>query len=91
MAGRATRGHADAFGTDDRETLDHAAVSADPWQVLQVSPGASQEEIHAAYKQLLFKYHPDRVAHLGDEFQRLAHHKTLAIQQAYAMLTHRNT
>lgn len=63
--------------------------SANPWHVLELSPGASGDEIAAAYKAQLLKYHPDRVAHLGDEFQRLAHHKTLEIQQAYTRLTRR--
>lgn len=58
----------------------------DPWQVLQLEPGASPEEIHAAYKAQLLKYHPDRVSHLGDELQQLAHRKTLAIRQAYTIL-----
>ena len=60
--------------------------SEDPWQVLEIKPGASQEEIRAAYKVQLLKYHPDRVAHLGEEFQHLAYSKTLAIQQAYTTL-----
>ena len=62
------------------------AKSLDPWEVLELEPGASSEEIQAAYKAQLLKYHPDRVSHLGDEFQRLAHNKTLAIRQAYTIL-----
>lgn len=62
------------------------AKSLDPWEVLELEPGASSEEIQAAYKAQLLKYHPDRVSHLGDEFQRLAHSKTLAIRQAYTIL-----
>lgn len=62
------------------------AEPLDPWQVLQLEPGASLEEIDAAYKAQLLKYHPDRVSHLGDEFQQLAHRKTLAIRQAYIIL-----
>jgi Protein of unknown function (DUF1232)/DnaJ domain len=65
------------------------AGAANPWQVLELSPGASDDEIVAAYKAQLLRYHPDRVAHLGDEFQRLAHRKTLEIQQAYTRLTRR--
>jgi len=65
------------------------AGAANPWQVLELSPGASDDEIAAAYKAQLLRYHPDRVAHLGDEFQRLAHRKTLEIQQAYTRLTRR--
>jgi DnaJ-domain-containing protein 1 len=29
------------------------------------------------------EYHPDKVAHLGEELQKLAHDKALEIQQAY--------
>jgi uncharacterized membrane protein YkvA (DUF1232 family) len=74
------------------ETTENAHGGADPvapetpWQVLHIAPGASPEQIHAAYIQQLLKYHPDRVAHLGEEFQRLAHRKTLAITHAYALL-----
>lgn len=32
----------------------------DPYQVLQVAPGAEQEVITAAYRALAMKYHPDR-------------------------------
>ncbi|MGE3541846.1 MAG: DUF1232 domain-containing protein [Candidatus Tectimicrobiota bacterium] len=56
------------------------------WEILQITPGATQGEIHTAYKTLLMKYHPDRVAHLGEEFQQLAHRRTVEIQQAYAQL-----
>jgi hypothetical protein len=66
------------------------AEATNPWQVLDLSPGASNDEIAAAYKAQLLRYHPDRVAHLGDEFQRLAHRKTLEIQQAYTRLTRRH-
>lgn len=64
-----------------------AATAFDPWAVLHIQSGASQAEIQAAYKTLLKKYHPDRVAHLGEEFQALAHQKLFVIQKAYAMLT----
>ena len=62
------------------------AEALDPWQVLHLEPGASPAEVDAAYKAQLLKYHPDRVSHLGDEFQQLAHRKTLAIRQAYTIL-----
>jgi hypothetical protein len=71
------------------QELKHPPSLAYAWfiaTVLQITPGASPEEIHAAYTQQLLKYHPDRVAHLGEEFQRLAHRKTQAINHAYALL-----
>ncbi len=58
----------------------------DPHTLLDVSPTASPEEIKTAYKRAIARYHPDKVAHLGKEFQELAHKKLLAIQQAYETL-----
>ena len=58
----------------------------DPYTLLDVSPQASPEEIKAAYRRAVARYHPDKVAHLGREFQELAHGKLLAIQQAYEIL-----
>src|SRR4026209_2826036 len=34
--------------------------SVDPYQVLQVLPSAEQEVLHAAFRALAMKYHPDR-------------------------------
>ena len=59
---------------------------SDPHTVLGVPRSASQEEIRAAYRARMREYHPDRVAHLGEELQRLAHRKTLEIQRAYERL-----
>lgn len=58
----------------------------DPYAILGVSRNATQEEIKAAYRRAVAKYHPDKVAHLGQEFQELAHQKLLAIQRAYETL-----
>lgn len=58
----------------------------DPYALLEVSPQATPHEIKAAYKRAVARYHPDKVAHLGKEFQELAHQKLLAIQQAYEVL-----
>ena len=62
----------------------------DPYALLEVSPHASPEEIKSAYKRAVTRYHPDKVAHLGKEFQDLAHQKLLAIQQAYDLLHSRS-
>ena len=58
----------------------------DPYTLLEVSPQASPEEIKAAYRRAVARYHPDKVAHLGQEFQELAHKKLLAIQHAHDTL-----
>ncbi len=58
----------------------------DPYQVLGIERNASQEEIKAAFKQLAMKYHPDKVQHLGEEFQVLAENRFKEIQEAYQAL-----
>ena len=57
-----------------------------PYEILGLESGASKEEIRAAYKELASRYHPDKVQHLGKEFQDLAHKKFVAIQEAYDTL-----
>ena len=58
----------------------------DPYALLDVPPTASPDEIKTAYKRAVARYHPDKVAHLGTEFQELAHKKLIAIQHAYETL-----
>lgn len=57
-----------------------------PYQVLGISPKASKEEIHAAYRNAVKQYHPDRVAHLGKELQDFANKKFIEIKEAYNIL-----
>jgi len=59
----------------------------DPYDVLQISRDASPEEVKAAYKDLAGKYHPDKVLHLGEEFQVIAEKRFKEIQEAYQQLS----
>jgi DnaJ like chaperone protein len=63
--------------------------SRDPYTVLEIEPGASREEIRAAYRRLAAQYHPDKVQHLGEELRELAETRFKDIQQAYDQLTGR--
>ncbi len=63
-----------------------AAIPTDPYELLDVTFGATPEELTRAYREQLKRYHPDRVAGLGDELQALAHERTIAIQRAYETL-----
>jgi uncharacterized Zn finger protein (UPF0148 family) len=58
----------------------------DPYEVLRITSGASKEEIKAAYFNLIKQYHPDKVSHLGQEFQKLADEKAQLINRAYQIL-----
>jgi DnaJ-domain-containing protein 1 len=64
---------------NDRES----SYQWDPYRVLGVERGASQETIKKAFRQLAGKYHPDKVEHLGEEFRVLAEKRFKEIQRAY--------
>lgn len=53
------------------------------YEVLEVDAKASDEEVKKAYRRMAMKYHPDRVAQLGDEVQKAAAEKFKKVQQAY--------
>ncbi len=61
-------------------------AAEDPRQILGVGPDANQNEIRRAYRRLAAQYHPDKVAHLGEDLRRLADKKFKAIQAAYERL-----
>lgn len=53
------------------------------YKILEVSPDATDEEVKRAYRALALKYHPDRVNHLGEEFQQAAKEKFQKMNEAY--------
>jgi uncharacterized membrane protein YkvA (DUF1232 family) len=73
-------------GGGRRAPREAAEAEWDPWAVLGVPRGAGVEEITRAYREQLKRYHPDRVADLGEELQRVAHRRTIDLQRAYAEL-----
>ncbi len=87
-AARATQ---ESRGQDQRERSSRAQAEAsessfDPYEILGIDSSASREEVQAAYKARMHEYHPDKVAHLGEELQKVAHRKAVEIQQAYEQL-----
>jgi hypothetical protein len=55
-------------------------------RILGLQPGASPEEMKAAYRKLASEYHPDKVASLGEELRKLALKKMQEINAAYQLL-----
>ncbi len=53
------------------------------YAVLGLEPGADMATIKKSYRQLSMKYHPDKVSHLGEEFQQVAEEKMKEINAAY--------
>jgi ABC-type Zn2+ transport system substrate-binding protein/surface adhesin len=52
--------------------------------ILGVKGPISRDELKKRYREVIAKYHPDKVQHLGDEFQKMAEEKTKIIHEAYA-------
>jgi DnaJ like chaperone protein len=53
------------------------------YKILNVSDNASNEEIKKAYRNMAVKYHPDKVANLGEDIQKVAEEKFKAVNSAY--------
>ena len=72
-------------GSATGESMNGAAQGAvQPWWVvLGVSPNASRAEIARAYKKRISEYHPDKVAHMGEEIRALAVSRAQQINSAY--------
>ncbi len=91
LRGTAARETWESEGPGRKERSSRAQPAAsepvfDAYEVLGIPASASAETIQSAYKARMNEYHPDKVAHLGDELQQLAHLKALEIQQAYQQL-----
>jgi len=57
------------------------------YELLGVSPQATREEIKRAFRHEISRYHPDKVQHLGREFQELAADRAADLTRAYRVLT----
>jgi DnaJ like chaperone protein len=53
------------------------------YKILEIEPTASNEELKKAYRRMAMKYHPDKVSHLGEDFQKAAKDKFQMVNQAY--------
>jgi DnaJ-domain-containing protein 1 len=53
------------------------------WEVLETPEDSDLQAIKKAYRTMIQKYHPDRVSHLGEEFQIIAEEKTKTINGGF--------
>jgi DnaJ like chaperone protein len=53
------------------------------YKILEVSSDASDEEVKKAYRKMAVRFHPDKVSHLGPEFQKSANEKFAKVNDAY--------
>lgn len=77
------------LAADIRSIAAMFAAKTDPdadYRVLEVAPDATDDEIRKAYRRMSMKHHPDKVAHLGPEFQKTATEKFQRVNAAYARI-----
>ncbi len=53
------------------------------YKILEIEPAATDEEVKKAYRRMAMKYHPDKVTHLGEDFQKAAQEKFRTVNEAY--------
>jgi DnaJ like chaperone protein len=53
------------------------------YKILEVDTNATDTEIKKAYRKMATKYHPDKVHHLGEDFQKFAEDKFKMVNNAY--------
>lgn len=53
------------------------------YKILEIDKSTSDEDLKKAYRRMAIKYHPDKVAALGEEVAKAANDKFQKVQQAY--------
>ena len=56
------------------------------YKILEISPEASDNEVKKSYRKMAAKFHPDKVHHLGLEFQKMAEEKFKTLNYAYTKI-----
>ena len=57
------------------------------YDALEVAPTAPPDEIKRAFRLQIARYHPDKVQHLGQEFQAMAADRAAELTEAYRVLS----
>lgn len=56
------------------------------YDILEIIPEASDEEVKKAYRRLAVEYHPDKVSHLGEDIRKAATEKFQNLSAAYEQI-----
>ena len=72
-------------GTSDFESIKAMFVpnTESAYKILGVANTVTDKDVKLAYRKMASKYHPDKVAHLGDDFSKVAEEKFKSINDAY--------
>jgi len=83
---QSSRAHSQNESARSTGTASGRPRALDAYTVLGIDRSASGKEIQSAYRARMQEYHPDKVSHLGQDLQKLAHAKCQEIQRAYQEL-----
>ena len=75
------------FERNSTTTEEFESKTPSPYDLIGVSSDASLDEIKKAYKAKMSMNHPDKLASLDPELQKVATQRTVAIKEAYERLT----
>jgi DnaJ like chaperone protein len=69
----------------DKDSVKHMFIpkTDSAYKILEVESSASDEEVKKAYRKMAMKFHPDKVSHLGEDFQKFANEKFKKVNEAY--------
>jgi curved DNA-binding protein CbpA len=57
------------------------------YEQLELPPTATADQIKQSFRSLIARYHPDKVQHLGKEFQDMAANRAAELTEAYRILS----
>lgn len=80
-----------AYSSNSRSDRTHKSYSKrpsssslqNPYVILEIPKTATDQEVKKAYRSLARKYHPDKVAHMGDKYVEKAKEKFIIVDEAY--------
>jgi DnaJ like chaperone protein len=69
----------------DKDSVKHMFIpkTDSAYKILEVDSSAPDEEVKKAYRKMAMKFHPDKVSHLGEDFQKFANEKFKKVNEAY--------
>ncbi|MCX6274965.1 MAG: TerB family tellurite resistance protein [Bacteroidetes bacterium] len=56
------------------------------YKILEIEKSSGDDDVKKAYRRMAMKYHPDKVHHLGPEYQKDAQEKFKKINEAYEVI-----
>ena len=77
------RGYSGNGGNESYRNGNNTSNSENNYKILGITPNATNDEVKKAYRKMAVKYHPDKVATLGEDVQKAAEEKFKVISQAY--------